>query len=161
MTNQNLRADRHDKWLAHNIDNGVLKLRRRRAPHRWVMGGIFEPSWFWTDPVSRYLGHPDPVSRDLTHLRCSYLLHCSICWCSGWYVDLITSPYDPTNSLVLTWPQFDACHMTYLTGICYILWYFCMSFWSTLELVDGSKLFSSRSRFAETVGTATSRHWVE
>ena len=45
MTDQNLRADRHDKWTAHNIDNSVLKLRRRRNKHRWVMGGVFEHSW--------------------------------------------------------------------------------------------------------------------
>lgn len=41
-----MKSDRHDKWSAANIDNSVLKLRKRRAPHRWVMGGIVEPSWF-------------------------------------------------------------------------------------------------------------------
>jgi len=46
MSDLNLRADRHDKWLGHNIDNSVLKLRRRRAPHRWVMGGVVEHSWY-------------------------------------------------------------------------------------------------------------------
>ena len=46
MSELNLQADRHDKWLGHNIDNSVLKLRRRRSKHRWVMGGVFEHSWY-------------------------------------------------------------------------------------------------------------------
>jgi len=46
MTEQNMRDDKHDKWTAHNVDNSVLKLRKRRSKHRWVMGGVFEHSWF-------------------------------------------------------------------------------------------------------------------
>ena len=90
MTNENLRSDRHDKWIAHNIDNSVLKLRRRRAPHRWVMGGIFEPSWFWTDPVPPSSGSSRPsFARPDTFTMFIYLLPCYISWCSGWYVETI------------------------------------------------------------------------
>jgi len=52
MSERNLRADKHDKWTAHNVDNSVLKLRKRRGNHRWVMGGVFEHSWVWPGPVS-------------------------------------------------------------------------------------------------------------
>jgi hypothetical protein len=46
LAQQKMEADRQDKVSAMNIDNSVLKLRRRRAPHRWVMGGVVEHSWF-------------------------------------------------------------------------------------------------------------------
>lgn len=46
LQRQKLMEDRRDKVSAISIDNSVLKLRRRRYPHRWVMGGLTEPSWF-------------------------------------------------------------------------------------------------------------------
>ena len=43
---QELTDDARDKQTAINIDDSVLKMRRRRYPHRWVMGGVKEHSWF-------------------------------------------------------------------------------------------------------------------
>jgi hypothetical protein len=39
LQRQKLGEDQRDKVTAIGIDNAILKLRRRRYPHRWVMCG--------------------------------------------------------------------------------------------------------------------------
>jgi len=46
LQHEKLSNDARDKWTAIQIDDGVLKMRRRRCPHRWVMGGVKEHSWY-------------------------------------------------------------------------------------------------------------------
>jgi len=108
LTDTNLREDRHDKWTAHNIDNSVLKLRKRRSKHRWVMGGVVEHSWFWPDPFLVTWSHSFSTS-----IFCMRLYSC---WCVKTLLAYLTS-WSRIPQYWTFWPDLVSVHLicTYLT----------------------------------------------